>query len=462
GVDYYQTTDYQIFKNGQPFGSTISLKSEQLKVTETGDYTVKVKNGNCEATTEIYKFQKPFIPEVNFSNPTDICNGKSVTLSTKIDANTKIYWERNLLMLPTKTDKLLVDSIGSYKVYVKTPNCDVASDLVKVEKIDLPNTIKLVGDSVYCPNKSVLLSGDFIPNATYEYLQNGKSIFKSTKNEFSTTDKGEFNIKYNLRSCSNTSKVIRLSHLVNVDVIPSDTSYCKGNSVTLTGVANPQYKYKWFKNATEITDASTNILRVNTPGIYNVNVSNGTCEGISKRFSIIEKPALTAIISGDKILDYGDSTVLKFKFESTPPYTIKLNDNQTFTLNTNPAEVKIKPLKSFEYNIASVSNSCGTGLSSGTAKIQVIVLGIEDPSEIKFIIYPNPASEGVYLSNNNLVLGENLNLQIINSKGDIIINKRCIASNVDEYIDLKKLPSGLYLFRVNGLRYSQSFKILKD
>ncbi|MGL4629576.1 MAG: T9SS type A sorting domain-containing protein, partial [Leadbetterella sp.] len=464
GLDYSLPYNFEYFRNNQliqNFQVTGNELKEQI-FTQSGDYKVKVKNGTCEATSDVYKYQMPFIPEVNFSNPSDICNGKPTILSTKVDANTKIFWEKDLVMLTTNSDKLAVDKVGNYKVYLKTPNCIQTSDLVSVGKIDLPNTINLVGDSIYCPNKSVLLSGDFIPNATYEYLQNDKTIFKSTKNEFSTFDKGDFKIKYLKSSCSNTSKAIRLSHLVNVDLNASDTSYCKGGGVTLTGVSNTQYRYKWFKNAVEIADATSNTYRVNTPGLYNLNVLNSTCEGISKKFNIIEKPTLKADISGEGVVDYGDSTYLKFKFESTPPYTLKLNNDQVFTLNTNPAEIKIKPLKTFEYKIESVSNICGAGQVSGSAKIQVLVLGSEPLKSVYWNIYPNPSFEGVYVSCKNQSAIKNLQLKVLNSKGEVLMSKRNLDLDQDQYIDLKGLPTGVYIFYVNGKDISQSFKVIKQ
>jgi hypothetical protein len=72
---------------------------------------------------------------------------------------------------------------------------------------------------------------------------------------------------------------------------------------------------------------------------------------------------------------------------------LKLSDGKEYTATKSPFEIAVKPLSTTTYSLTSVSNICGTGTVSGTAKIEVIILSAEEEKDLSVEVFPVPSSE---------------------------------------------------------------------
>lgn len=82
------------------------------------------------------------------------------------------------------------------------------------------------------------------------------------------------------------------------------------------------------------------------------------------------------------------------------------------------------------------------------------ILGVSDISsnEIKAIIYPNPASNEITISSNQLIK----EIAIINLLGQTVINKT--TNNKEIPIDVSQLPAGIYIAKADGMYAGQFAK----
>jgi len=88
--------------------------------------------------------------------------------------------------------------------------------------------------------------------------------------------------------------------------------------------------------------------------------------------------------------------------------------------------------------------------SSATSTKDLISIELD-----KLYIYPNPASDLIYVSN----LTQTVNFQIINLSGQIVKSGEL---HVDGYIDIDNLNYGHYFIRLTNNNLSQTIKFIKN
>jgi hypothetical protein len=81
----------------------------------------------------------------------------------------------------------------------------------------------------------------------------------------------------------------------------------------------------------------------------------------------------TAHLSGSATIVQGDSATLNIQLTGTPPWQVKLSDNNQYTTSTSPLLLGTRPLTTTHYSLVSVSDACASdkGTTSGNALITV-------------------------------------------------------------------------------------------
>jgi len=75
-------------------------------------------------------------------------------------------------------------------------------------------------------------------------------------------------------------------------------------------------------------------------------------------------------------------------------------------------------------------------------------------------VYPNPASDYIMLNFNNQDV-KDLNIKLINTKGDVIVNQNVEVNNGSYRLDLNQKPKpGSYYIRLSGTGINQSAKVV--
>lgn len=134
---------------------------------------------------------------------------------------------------------------------------------------------------------------------------------------------------------------------------------------------------RWIDPAGVLTDRTPTPPTVNaTKGgeayqVYSISGSGCVSPRSTIRLVINTNPTLGLL--GSTTVNYGQSTPLKLLFTSSPPYTYTLSDGTSGTANDTLSTVTVKPLQTTTYQVASVSNVCGTGLPGNPATATIFV-----------------------------------------------------------------------------------------
>ncbi|MBK9391322.1 MAG: T9SS type A sorting domain-containing protein [Bacteroidetes bacterium] len=155
------------------------------------------------------------------------------------------------------------------------------------------------------------------------------------------------------------------SQLTTTFKVSGSTSFCRGNSVDLSVSNNPEYKYQWQKDGSNITGATNNIYSAQDSGIYSLNVINSKgCKNKTEDVKVIvfNSPAAPLILTeGTTQLCQGDSVILGVT--NTPGYSYqwKLNGG---AIGTDSIFHSAKSSGTYTLN---VSNSIGCSASSANS-----------------------------------------------------------------------------------------------
>ncbi|UKN03746.1 gliding motility-associated C-terminal domain-containing protein [Paracrocinitomix mangrovi] len=95
----------------------------------------------------------------------------------------------------------------------------------------------------------------------------------------------------------------RVESCTPVDFLPSDSSYCQGESITIDAGQGSQWTYQWNNGSTD------SIITINSPGTYIAELTEGTCT-ISDTIIVTESLIPTIDAGINDTVCYGDNVIL--------------------------------------------------------------------------------------------------------------------------------------------------------
>ncbi|HPE97542.1 MAG: T9SS type A sorting domain-containing protein [Chitinophagales bacterium] len=232
-----------------------------IEVTTSGDYSVELFKGTCSAISDpvaITVWENP-VASVTPLSATTLCEGEAVTLDA--GAASEYLWSTG-----ETTSSIDVDATGSYSVTITDVNgCTDISNAVDVTVNPIPvATITPDGPTEFCEDGSVLLTA----SAGDSYLWSTGETTAS----ISASAAGSYNVEVTTLGCSATSSDVNVTvYAAPVASISADgpTTFCDGESVTLTASAGDSYLWS--------TGETTSSIVVSETGSYTVTVY--TAEG---------------------------------------------------------------------------------------------------------------------------------------------------------------------------------------
>ncbi|WP_428654841.1 T9SS type A sorting domain-containing protein [Runella sp.] len=132
-----------------------------------------------------------------------------------------------------------------------------------------------------------------------------------------------------------------------------------------------------FTSPTVLATGTASPIQVTLPatvlgGDYKLRVITDTT-GItytpSATFTMLKLP--TAALSGDTSINFGGTAQLSIAFTGNGPWTYTFTNTSTGTTSINPLKGIVQPTFSTTYALQSVSNICGAGTVSGSARVTV-------------------------------------------------------------------------------------------
>ncbi|MDQ3192967.1 MAG: gliding motility-associated C-terminal domain-containing protein, partial [Bacteroidota bacterium] len=318
--------------------------TQSITVNTSDNYSVIVIDGNgCQGTstiTSVVVNSNP-TPTITSNGPTTFCQGDSVTLtSSSASAHEWIPGGQT-------TQSITVNSSDNYSVTVTDANgCEgtSAATTVTVNPTPLP-LISASGSTTICQGDSVILTSSSAAN--YEWnpgAETTQSITVNTSDNYSV-------LVIDGNGCQGTSTVT--SVVVNTNPTPTittsgPTTFCQGDSVTLT--SSSASAYEWIPGG-----QTTQSITVNSSDNYSVTVTDANgCEGTSAATTVTVNPTPPPTITAGGPLTFcqGDSVVLT-------------SSNSTSNIWSTGATTQSITVFATDNITVTVSGSCG-GTSAAT------------------------------------------------------------------------------------------------
>ncbi|MFC2136572.1 FG-GAP-like repeat-containing protein [Bacteroidota bacterium] len=363
------------------------------EATTSGSYSLQIENSDgCIVTTNaetVTVLPSPTSPTIITSGPTTFCKGDSVVLSVTNNLDYTYNW------------RLKGGSVGATNVFKVKPNvsdtfmynlqivnsngCDVIS-ANSIEVIALPVADELEinsndDDNEICLGESVQLN---VPNNTnYNYLwkRDGADVGEDTNRlitqpSVSGTYQYSLDVEHAASGCiTPASNVIDLTvhENPNLPTITTSgaTSFCSGNSVSLSVINNTDYTYQWYKGPSIISQAITNSYTATDSGNYNLKITNAYgCEvnTYAIQVNVYPTPDIPTIVrDGDTTFCEGESVKLIVNNDTSNIYQWKNGDIVISVANSNTYTASITGRYLIE-----ISNSSGCYVLTDTMNITVL------------------------------------------------------------------------------------------
>ena len=187
----------------------------------------------------------------------------------------------------------------------------------------------------------------------------------------------DYGVTQTVNSCQSDKATLRVSVLTTPTPVLSATSvaYCR-NDVAKPFEATGE-NLTWIDpngvlTNTTPTPPTINAITGATYQVYAKGTANG-CYSARAKVKLVVNTSPTLAILGGATINYGQTTSLQLRFTSTPPYSYTLSDGTSGSAVDSLVTVSVKPLKTTTYQVATVTNNCGSGLPGNPATAVVTV-----------------------------------------------------------------------------------------
>ncbi len=165
------------------------------------------------------------------------------------------------------------------------------------------------------------------------------------------------------------------------------------------------------------------------------------------------KPKPTATLTGDATILVGESAQLSVAFGGEGPWTFNFKTgtrDSLITTSVTPFIITVRPTATTTYAITTVSNACGNGRTSGTARIQVDpILGTDPILAAAWLkVYPSPVSTIAVVELDAPPVGGAATLQVVDTQGKILSTHELRTDRAE--IDFTQQPAGLYFIKIEN------------
>ncbi|MBO0932306.1 T9SS type A sorting domain-containing protein [Fibrella aquatilis] len=193
----------------------------------------------------------------------------------------------------------------------------------------------------------------------------------------SSTSVFDFQVSQTVNNCQSDRATLRASVLTTPTPVLSSSvvAYCR-NDVAKPFEATGE-NLTWIDpnnvlTTTTPTPPTINAVSGATYQVYARGTANG-CYSARAKVKLVVNTSPTLSLLGSSTINYGLSTSLQLKFTSTPPYAYTLSDGTSGTAVDSLVTVSVKPLRTTTYQVANVTNNCGSGLPGNPATATVTV-----------------------------------------------------------------------------------------
>ena len=446
--------------------ATLTASGANTYLWSTGASTASINVGNpgtftCTFTNEYGCTSTSNIHVTTFttaiSGTPHICSGQS-TILTASPADSYLWSTGG------QSSSITASETGTYSVTAYHGSCSATAS-INVTAAALPTPV-ISGSTQFCEGQS----GTLTASGGISYLwSNGQ-----TQPTISVNQGGTYSVTVtNSEGCSASAETTVTTIPAPAIVISGNTNLCEGESTMLT--ASGADSYHWS------TGSNASFIQVSSFGIYNVTgTSSNGCVGYGT-VTVFVSPIPNILISGNADICQGETAVLTATGASTYLWS---NGTENAVLSTSTAgsysvigfddngcmgnasvTVSVWQPATSEFTVTTNESSYvwnGTtytqsgdytqtlqtvhGCDSIVTLHLTITVGVSDYDYDAIVIYPNPASDVVYVQ---CPLWENesdMKLQVMDAYGKLLRQMPLVGETVQ--VDLSGFSDGVYFVRV--------------
>jgi gliding motility-associated-like protein len=382
--------------------------TEDIFSLETGQYDVIVVDQDGCSSTASYQVGTNSV-SLSETDIMPFCNGSSdgeidLTVNGGILPLT-FLWEK--LIGPgawqtiSNNEDLTNLSAGTYRVTVTDSLfCSNNLSVTLTEPSPMVTngsvTSNYNGSDISCNGYSDGIISALVSGGTGSYTYSIDQFNYTTTQIFSALNANNYTISYKDGNGCLASETITLNNPspININLISKEDISCFGSAdgsidITATGgtqnLALPLYNYSWINTAIGLSSNTEDLLNINQPGTYSLNLTDANaCPSSVFIVNISEPTEITAIHSELDISCFGvaDGSISLLGNGGNPPYTISwLGPNAYSSIqNANPSNITQLNSGDYDYNII---DSKGCSLQSASS------IYISEPTQINISLYPS-------------------------------------------------------------------------
>jgi PKD repeat protein len=376
------------------------------------------------------------------TNSFTYCQGATATQlsATASNGNTLTWYDVAIggtALTGTPTPSTTASGTYTYYVSQKNTNGDESprvAIVVTVNALPATPTISANGATSFCTGGNVELTSSSATGNVWSTNATTQAITVTTSGSYSVTVTDN-----NGCSASSSATTVNVSNAPIPTVTASATQACSGDVVTLT--ASNSDSYSWSNGA------STQSIQVTNTGSYTVTTTNAdACDGAGASDAVTVTFTATPTAAGSFTTN---GNIVTFTNASTgaSSYSWDFGD---FTNSSATSPVHAYAVNNSYQVVLTAIN----GICSDTATFNVsITLSVEEIMGISnLVIYPNPASNDVFISFDNQS-GNAMSIELVDQLGRVVYSSSEIqiigfntialnSSNVSDGMYSVRLQSG--------------------
>ncbi|GAB3180766.1 Ig-like domain-containing protein [Telluribacter humicola] len=453
----------------------------------TTSYYVSQTLRGCVGDRAEIKVRINTTPKPAVTSPIEYC--QNVTASPLAAQGENLKWYRESASTESQTNPFtpFTANVGTYSFYVTqtgSNKCESPKEEIKVRIKPLPSAT-IGGDKAISLGQSAEILVNFTGDGPWSYVLSNGLSGRTSQNPLRVQVSPQRTTTYLVTEVSNECGKGTPNGSAMVTVLiptistgnPTTASLCAGRTFTIPFQASGEF-VSTNKFNVQISPDTTDRNFYTIPTVQNGNDAVATVPdstrggnyfvrvvGESPQFilrgsispvNVTVRPLPTATLTGATTILIGETANLSVALTGDGPWTFTFNNgtrDSLITTSVTPHIVTVKPGTTTTYSVAAVSNQCGTGKASGTARVQVDpILGVEPVLNAKWLtVYPSPVQTTCIVDiEASLVAGE-AQLRVFDISGRPVLEKKVRATRTE--VDFSRMASGIYLIQVeNGGR----------
>lgn len=362
-------------------------------------------------------------PAFSLGRDTTICDNTTITLQGPINMEEYVW---NGVSSPSSSLSAEVSRVYTLRV-VDSFGCEFEDD---IQLLTNPSSSFSLGpDTTVCTGSEVTFFGN---GALTGYIWNG---VLTNNPEFVAKEEGVYTAEaYNSFGCPSFD-TIELSHVpLPVFSLGNDTGACDNIALQLIGPGGMK-NYTWFNGS------DLQVFNATGAGLYYLEVESQ--EGC------VFTDSINLDVYTSPIISLGGDTVLR----TETPLILSPGsgfDRYEWSTGESTESIEVKDKGTYSVTVTD-SNGC-----TGSAQMEVLSsASIAGVADIKFSVYPNPASDLLYINTDASVKSGLITL--LDYNGKVVLEQHMNGSMA---LDVSKLAAGMYILRVDTQKSRASFSVV--